>query len=179
MPGAMARLLTIGLLAIGLALPGQAVARMTLATPAGRTAPPPWQGWLDRAQRGLWTPDVTLTFTHATCPGWGREAWGCAGPSDVWVRVSLRDRMWARWTLDHELGHVVDFNMGDARRLRVARVLRWPRWRPEAFADGWAQCANPRPFRPGVMRRLRPLCDLLEVPPERVQDALQSSPPGG
>jgi len=175
----MARLLTIGLLVLGLALPGEAVARVMLATPAGRTAPPPWQGWLDQAQRRLWTPDVTVIFEHATCPGWGREAWGCAGPSDVWVRVSLRDRMWARWTLDHELGHVVDFNMGGARRLGVAHALGWRRWRPEAFADSWARCANPHVFRTDVMRRLRPLCALLRVPPERAQDAPRTGAPRG
>jgi hypothetical protein len=170
----VARFLTVGVLAIALAVPGQAAARLTLATPAGRVDPPPWQGWVDAAQRHLWTPDVTVTFTHGKCPDWGLEAWGCAGPSEVWVRVSLRDRVWARWALDHELGHVVDFAQGDARRMRIAYLRGWTRWRPEQFADDWARCANPQAFRTSVRRRLRPFCGLLRTPPGPLQDPLQA-----
>ena len=155
----------MGLLAVALAVPGHAAA-MTLVTPRGHVAPQPWQRWTDAAQRRLWAPDVRVTFTRASCPDWGAEAWGCAGPSEVWVRVSLRDRVWARWTLDHELGHLVDFSMGDARRNEVALLLGWAHWRPEAFADSWARCANPRAFLAGVMRRIRPLCRLLATPPQ-------------
>jgi hypothetical protein len=162
----MARLLAVGVLAIAMVVPAPAAARLTLTTPSGHAHPPPWQRWVGAAQRHAWTPDVLVTFTHGTCPDWGVEAWGCAGPSEVWVRVSLRDRAWARWALDHELGHVVDFAQGDARRAQIAALLGWRRWRPEEFADAWAQCANPGAFREDVIRRRWPLCRVLRTAPE-------------
>lgn len=64
------------------------------------------------------------------------HAIGCYYPGgDVYLRLD------SEWTRQHELAHAVDhLHVNDGEQARIRKVLAWPRWRLEAFADIYAGC---------------------------------------
>jgi hypothetical protein len=74
------------------------------------------------------------------CPQ-GSAGWSsCTIGRDVYVDPFLIDGA-KPFVLQHELGHVYDREQLVAgERIRIRKVMRWARWRPEAFADFYAGC---------------------------------------
>lgn len=161
MPMCMAmRLLIVALAA--LALPASPASAAVLTDPGGEPTGGTWQRWVD--EQPLWLP-AEIGFVNGACPDApGPDFAGCADARGVWVAVNLRYRAFARFALYHELGHVVDLEMTETGRQRVAEQLDWRHWHPERFANHWANCAEPDEVQTRLLRRLRPLCALLRAP---------------
>lgn len=154
------RLLLVAFVVLALLAPPASAAVLT--DPGGEPTGGTWQRWVD--EQPLWLPSE-IDFVNGSCPDApGPEFAGCADARSVWVAVSVRYRAFARFALHHELGHVVDLEMSDAGRQRVADLLGWHHWHPERFANNWANCAEPDEVQARLLRRLRPLCGLLRSP---------------